>query len=403
MSSAPRQPPDVKPESSCEELLQQARQVLDAERPLAAAALAQLAEQACDGAGPQQPCAAAATRLQAEAHWINGAFDQTYRCAMRAADHYASLNQATGQVAMLNQAALAACAAGLAEEALPLALRALELASQAAPLENLASALSTFAHVQANLGEFEAAEQIHQQALTRAQESGSGPALVRCVANALMAGVLAFDELLAGGKTMLAQASSMRLLPMAQQAHSLLDMGFMSDTQRAILRLNVGHAMMNAQHFEEAGRLFQDSVQLLADSCSELLHYSAAHALCELDLRCGHLASARERLQQLLARRSVSLNPLQREDFLRTALALCQALKEQEQSLKYGVRLSQVLAEQVQKRQRAALQIRAAQAAGQGLLGLLGASSGPGAKPSQDTGHDAGHGSGHATGPAEQA
>ncbi|MBT9491834.1 MAG: hypothetical protein IV107_05700, partial [Paucibacter sp.] len=292
----------------------------------------------------------------------------TYRCAIRAAEYFANLNQPSGQVAMLNQAALAACAAGLAEEALPMALRALELASQAAPLESLASALSTFAHVQANLGEFETAEHIHQQALTKAQESGNGPALVRCVANALMAGVLAFDELLAGGKTLLAQASSMRLLPMAQQAQSLLDMGFMSDTQRAILRLNVGHAMMNAQHFEEAGRLFRDSLQLMADSSSEVLHYAAAHALCELDLRCGHLASAQERLQQLLARRSVSLNPLQREDFLRTAMALCQALKEQEQSLKYGIRLSQVLAEQAQKRQRAALQIKAAQEGGQRLL-----------------------------------
>jgi hypothetical protein len=367
MSSANRQLQEVKQEASCENLLQQAQQVFDAERPLAAVALASLAEQSCAALGPRQ-CAAAAARLQAEAHWATGAFDQTFKCALRAAEHYAAMNQATGQVAMLNQAALAACAAGLAEDALPLALRSLELASQSAPLESLASALSTFAHVQANLGEFEAAEQVHQQALVKAQESGSGPALVRCFANALMAGVLAFDELLAGGKTLLAQASSMRLLPLAQQANSLLDMSFMSDAQRAILRLNVGHALMNAQHFEEAGRLFRDSVQLMADSTSEVLHYSAAHALCELDLRCGHLASAQERLQQLLMRRSVSLNPLQREDFLRTAMALCQALKEQEQSLKYGMRLSQVLAEQAQRRQRAASQIRAAQQDGRRLL-----------------------------------
>ncbi|MCV2354077.1 hypothetical protein LNV09_07845 [Paucibacter sp. B2R-40] len=370
-----RRQPEVKHQASCEDLLRQAQQVFDGERPLAAVALALLAEQSCGGSGPQ-PCAAAAARLQAEAHWANGAFDQTFNCAIRAAEHYAALNQATGQVAMLNQAALAACAAGLAEDALPLALQALELASQAAPLESLASALSTFAHVQANLGEFEAAEQVHQQALIKAQESGNGPALVRCFANALMAGVLAFDELLAGGKTLLAQASSMRLLPLAQQAHGLLDMSFMSDAQRAILRLNVGHALMNAQRFEEAGRLFHDSLQLLADSTSEVLHYSAAHALCELDLRCGHLASAQERLQELLLKRSVSLNPLQREDFLRTAMALCQALKEQEQSLKYGVRLSQVLAEQAQKRQRAALQIRAVQASGQVLLAAASETAG---------------------------
>jgi hypothetical protein len=371
--------PAAKPkqqEFSCENLLRQAQQVFDAERPLAAVALALLAEQSCESFD-LKPCAAAAARLQAEAHWASGAFDQCFACAMRAAEHFGALGQPTGQVAMLNQAALATCAAGLPEDALPLALRALELASQAAPLESLASALSTFAHVQANLGEFEAAEQVHQQALLKAQESGNGPALVRCFANALMAGVLAFDELLAGGKTLLAQASSMRLLPLAQQAHGLLDMSFMSDAQRAILRLNVGHAMMNAQHFEEAGRLFRDSVQLMADSTSEVLHYSAAHALCELDLRCGHLASAQERLQQLLTRRSVSLNPLQREDFLRTAMALCQALKEQEQSLKYGVRLSQVLAEQAQKRQRAALQIRATQESGQRLLAAHPADGGP--------------------------
>lgn len=356
-SSAKRKPIEIVPVSMCEELLQQARQVLASERPLAAVALALLAEQSCADAGGHA-CVADAARLQAEAHWANATFDQAFNCAMRAAEHYAVLNQAAGQVAMLNQAALAACAAGLAEEALPLALRSLELASQAAPLDCLASALSTFAHVQANLGEFETAESVHQQALLNAQESGNGPALVRCCANALMAGVLAFDELLAGGKTLLAQASSLRLLPLAQQAQGLLDMSFMSDAQRAILRLNVGHALMNAQQFEEAGRLFRDSVQLMAESTSEVLHYAAAHALCELDLRCGHLASAQQRLQQLLSNRSVSLNPLQREDFLRTAVALCEALKEQEQSLKYGVRLSQVLAEQAQKRQRAAAQIR---------------------------------------------
>lgn len=365
---------------SCEQLLHQARQVLADERPLAAAALALQAQQACAFSGPQA-CVAAAARLEAEAHWANAAYDQTFSSALRAAEQYAALNELGAQVAMLNQAALAACAAGLAEEGLPLAMRALELASQSESLEGLAGALSTFAHVQANLGEFETAEQLHQQALLKAQESGDGPALVRCFANALMAGVLAFDELLAGGKSLLAQASSMRLLPMAQQAHDLLDMSFMSDAQRAILRLNVGHVLMNARQFEEAGRLFQESVQLMADSCSELLHYSAAHALCELDLRCGHLASAQQRLQQLLASRSVSLNPLHREDFLRTAMALCQALKDQEQSLKYGVRLSQVLAEQAQKRQRAAAQIRAAQGQGQRLLGKL-------ARPAGDSGPD---------------
>lgn len=368
-------------EKSCEQLLQQAEQVLADERPLAAAALALLAEQTCSGAGAPV-CAAAAAKLQAEAHWANAAYDQTFKCALRAAEHYAALNEMGAQVAMLNQAALAACAAGLAEDGLPLAMRALELASQSESLDGLASALSTFAHVQANLGEFETAEKVHQQALQKAQESGDGPALVRCFANALMAGVLAFDELLAGGKTLLAQASSMRLLPLAQQAHGLLDMGFMSDTQRAILRLNVGHALMNAQHFEEAGRLFRDSLLLMADSTSEVLHYSAAHALCELDLRCGHLASAQARLQELLARRSVSLNPLQREDFLRTAVALCQALKEQEQSLKYGLRLSQVLAEQAQKRQRAAAQIRRSRQRG---LQFLGTQTEPQVRP-QDGG-----------------
>ncbi|WP_310386807.1 hypothetical protein [Roseateles sp.] len=389
MPPAKRRHIEVEQAAACDKLLQQAQDVFEDERPLAAAALALLAEQSCAGAEPQ-PCSAAAARLQAEAHWANSAFDQTFKCALRAAEHFAALNQVGPQVAMLNQAALAACAAGLAEEGLPLALRALELASQSASLDSLASALSTFAHVQANLGEFEAAEQVHQQALLKAQESGDGPVLVRCFANALMAGVLAFDELLAGGKTLLAQASSMRLLPLAQRAHDLLDMNFMSDAQRAILRLNVGHAMMNAQHFEEAGRLFQDSARLMADSCSEVLHYSAAHALCELDLRCGHLASAQERLQQLLARRSVTLNPLHREDFLRTAMALGQALKEQEQSLKYGIRLSQVLAEQAQKRQLAAVQIRAAQASSQALPGLASESSGPSVKPSPYTDHDAG-------------
>ncbi|MCV2369482.1 tetratricopeptide repeat protein [Roseateles oligotrophus] len=363
MPSAKRQQQDLR----CEDLLQQAHLVLESERPLAAAALALLAEQSCDGSNATA-CAAAAAQLQAEAHWASGALEQTYSCAMRAVEHYAALNQAAGQVAMLNLSALAACAVGLAEDSLPLALRALELASREPQLDCLASALSTFAHVQANLGEFETAEQVHQQALIKARESGSGPALVRCFANALMAGVMAFDNLLAGGKTLLAQASSMRLLPMAQQAHDLLDMGFMSDTQRAILRLNVGHALMNAERFEEAGQLFRDSLQLMADSTSEVLHYSAAHALCELDLRCGHLASAQQRLQQLLTNRSVSLNPLQREDFLRTAMSLCQALKEQEQSLKYGVRLGQILAEQAEKRQRAAAQIRVAKESGLRLV-----------------------------------
>ncbi len=378
MPDARRQPEDTKPGPSCEELLQQARSVLDSQRPLAAAALALLAEQACQGSASgsgASACMAAAAQLQAEAHWASGALEQAFSSAMRAAEHYASLNEPVGQVAMLNLSAVAACAVGLAEDALPLALRALELASQEAPLESLAGALSTFAHVQASLGEFDAAEQVHQQALSKAQESGSGPALVRCVANALMAGVLAFDDLLAGGKTLLAHASSMRLLPLAQQAQALFDMGFMSDTQRAILRLNVGHALMNAEHFEEAGRLFRDSLLLIAESSSEVLHYSAAHALCELDLRCGHLASAQERLQQLLTSRSVSLNPLQREDFLRTAMNLCQALHEQEKSLKYGVRLSQVLAEQAQKRQRAALKIRAGKEGSHGLLPAQAAST----------------------------
>jgi hypothetical protein len=368
MPTAERRQVVPEKEPSCEQLLRQARQVLADDRPLAAAALALLAEKECSVSAPSV-CAAAAARLQAEAHWASSTYDQTFKCALRAAEHYAALNEPDAQVAMLNQAAVAACAAGLAEDGLPLALRALELASQSEPLDGLASALSTFAHVQANLGEYESAEKVHQQALLKAQESGDGPALVRCFANALMAGVLAFDELLAGGKTVLAQATSMRLLPLAEQAHDLLNMGFMSDAQRAILRLNIGHALMNAQQFEQAGRLFQESVQLMADSCSEVLHYSAAHALCELDLRCGHLASAQERLQQLLASRSVTLNPLHREDFLRTAMALCQALKDQEQSLKYGLRLSQVLAEQAQKRQLAAAQIRAAQEQGSRLLG----------------------------------
>ena len=325
---------------TCEPLLSQARNALAAEQLDEAAALAAQAE--AQGLSHRAlRCAAQAAQLQAEAAWRAGHFAAAFAAALRGAERHGEALAWADRVRCLELAALAACSAGLPEEGLPLASRAVALAEEQGLFESLAAALAALAHVQAHLGEYDEAERLHLQALSRARESADGQILVRSYANALMAGAFAHQAMLDSGQFDRAVAAAQRLLQLANHARRHLDEPFMSPRQRAVLRLNLAHGLLCGGRLEEASRLLQEAEQLVQGLQIVPLLDAVAHALCEVELRQGLMAQAAERMPELVRRACLSTNVQHREQVLRTALAL--ALR-QGQPLQAG-RLEQQLAE----------------------------------------------------------
>ncbi|MDT8999229.1 hypothetical protein RQP53_08115 [Paucibacter sp. APW11] len=355
---------EVRGEQRCEDLLQRAQEAWQAQRAAAAAKLALRAEACCDRRAEVRPCAAAAAQLAAQAHWACGEHALSHGAALRAAALFEALQRPGDQVAMLAHAALAACSAGLPSDALPLASEALALATAAGLFEGMVSALNALAHVQANLGAFAEAELLHLQALSRAREAGDGQLLVRCYANALMDGVLACEELRHQGQPQLLEARAQRLLVLAAQARRHLNEPFMSEVQRAILHLNLGHALMSAGRLGEAEQLLGTSLQLLQAPALVLPRQSALHAMAELALRQGALELAGQRLHELLAHEELlGANALLREQVLRSALQWSSASGDEALQHKYAAQLQRVQDDQRRVREQAAADIRAASAA----------------------------------------
>lgn len=312
--------------ATCEPLLIQAGKALAVERLDEAAELAAQAE--AQGLAHQAlSCAAQAAQMQAEAAWRSGRFAAAFASALRVAERHAESKAWADQVRCLELATLAACSAGLPEEGLPLASQALALADEHGLFEALASALAALAHVQAHLGEYDEAELLHLQALSRAREASDGRILVRSYANALMAGAFAHQAMLDGGQFDRAVASAQRLLQLANHARRHLDEPFMTPRQRAVLRVNMAHGLLCGGRLEEAARLLQQAEQLGLGLNNGPLDVSVAHGLCETELWQDLLEQAAARLPSLLSLTAASSNAQLREQAAEEIRASQEALR----------------------------------------------------------------------------
>ncbi|MDM4765794.1 hypothetical protein [Pelomonas sp. SE-A7] len=352
--------PAQNPQSRCEALLARVSEAIVADR-LAEAAQWSAEAEALSQAARDPRLAARATHLRAEVVWRAGDFASAFATALEAGRRHEELQAWPDSIRCLELAALAACEAGLPDEGLPPAVQAVELADRHDLFESMAAALASLAHVQAYLGEYDEAERLHLQALSRAREAADRQILVRSYANALMAGAFAHQSMLDSGQFDRAMAAAQRLLQLANHARRYLDESFMSPRQRAVLRLNMAHGLMCGGRLDEAAQLLKQADQLMLTLDIPALRIAVTHALAEVELRLDRLDEADARMPWLLQQTGGSSSAPVREQVLKTARALALRRGKAVLAEQLGRQLEQVRADQRRQRELAATEIRAAQ------------------------------------------
>ena len=341
----------------CEDTLTLARSAFEVEDFACAIALAESAE-ASQLAVDQIACRQAAAVLLTEGHWAMGQFVPTFVCAMRAAALSEQTGQFDAQVRVLGLGAMAACSAGLPDEGLPLALQATQCARDRDLFKPLALGLMTLANVHANLGDFDEAERLHMQALSRARESGEDELLVRSFSLALLSGILCLEEAPVESFGEVTSARVMRLLTLAYQARRYLGETQLPSMHRSTLHLNIGHVLMLGGKYDEAGILFRQATALVPDQGASQLRWSIEHSVCELERRCGRLERAWLLLQTLLERMPKHESLFTHEHILRTALPLARALNFDEEAARFAEQLQTITKEQERLRFLSRVELR---------------------------------------------
>ena len=335
---------------ACEACLSRARQALAAHRMRETLSLLEEAQAACDAETmtPARRCEIGL--MQARAGWALYDLTEAYAGASVALSLLPP--EARGErVEMLDIAVLCLSGAGLMDEALDMARQSVEAATQPPVLHAmLPRALGALAHVYAQLGQYDEAEMLHMQALSRARESQEPHAMTRAYTNALLAGALAVDELRRRGEDLQAEALAQRQLRLAFQARSQLDAPEMHVRQRATLLMNVGLALMHGGRLSQAQALFETGQALVHPD--ELPHAWASlqHAQGECALMAGDLDRARALLEPLLQPAELQAYPFMRAPLLRNARRLFEALGDAPRAAALSQRLAEL--EEDQQRQR---------------------------------------------------
>ena len=339
---------------ACEQCLDRARQALAEQRMREALDALEAARSACEPEAMPPDGRCEFGLIQARAGWALYDLPQAYAGASLALTLLAPEARAE-RVEMQDIAVLCLSGAGLAEEALDLAREAMALAAQPPQLHAmLPRALGALAHVCAQLGQYEEAEMLHMQALSRARESREPHAMTRAYTNALLAGALAVDELRRRGEHLQADAMGQRQLRLAFQARSQLDAPEMNPRQRSTLHLNIGIAMMHGGRLDLAQPMFEAGQALIRQE--ELPHAWASlqHAQGECALLAGRLDQAHALLEPLLQPAALAAYPFMRAPLLRNALRLYEAAGDATRATQIAHRLQELEDDQRRQRQQAA-------------------------------------------------
>ncbi|MBB2487355.1 hypothetical protein H5407_19135 [Mitsuaria sp. WAJ17] len=344
---------------ACGECLERARRALAEQRMRDTLALLDAARDSCqlDALAPALRCEIG--QMQARAGWALYDLRQAFAGASLAL----SLLEAEARlerVEMLDIASLCLSGAGLMDEALEMAREAVEQATRPPQLHTvLPRALGALAHVYAQLGQYDEAEMLHMQALSRARESQEPHAMTRAYTNALLAGALAIDELRRRGEDLQADAMGQRQLRLAFQARSQIEAPEMHPRQRASLLMNIGIGMMHGGRLTEAQALFEAGQVLIRQE--ELPHAWASlqHAQGECALLAGELERARALLEPLLQPEALQAYPFMRAPLLRNALRLYEACGEAARAAQYTQRLRELQEDQERQRRQVGETLRA--------------------------------------------
>ncbi|HLO96743.1 MAG TPA: tetratricopeptide repeat protein [Burkholderiaceae bacterium] len=344
---------------ACEHCLDRARQALAEQRMRDTLALLDDARERCppEALTPAQRCEIG--QMQARAGWALYDLPQAYAGASLALSQL-PVQARPERVEMLDIAILCLSGAGLMDEALEMAREAVELATQPPRLHALLPrALGALAHVFARLGQYDEAEMLHMQALSRARESREPHAMTRAYTNALLAGALAIDELRRRGEDLQADAMGQRQLRLAFQARSQMDAPEMNPRQRSSLLLNIGIGLMHGGRLEEARSVFEAGQSRLRQE--ELPHAWASlqHAQGECALLAGELDRARALLEPLLEPAALLAYPFMRAPLLRNALRLYEASGEAARAAQFAQRLKELEDDQARQRQQVGETLRA--------------------------------------------
>ncbi len=345
--------------SACEQCLERARQALGEQRMRDTLALLDAACASCrlEALTPALRCEIG--QMQARAGWALYDLRRAYAGASLALSELQA-EARLERVEMLDIASLCLSGAGLMDEALAVAREAVELATRPPQLHPvLPRALGALAHVYAQLGQYDEAEMLHMQALSRARESQEPHAMTRAYTNALLAGALAIDELRRRGEDLQADAMGQRQLRLAFQARSLMEAPEMHLRQRASLLLNIGIGMMHGGRLAEAQAMFEQGQALIHEQ--ELPHAWASlqHAQGECALLSGELDRARALLEPLLLPAALQAYPFMRAPLLRNALRLYEACGDAPRAAQFTLRLRELEEDQARQRQQVGDTLRA--------------------------------------------
>ncbi|MGM9515351.1 tetratricopeptide repeat protein [Roseateles sp. DB2] len=344
---------------ACEQCLDLARQALAEQRMRDTLVLLDQARGTCDLDALPAALRCEIGQMQARAGWALYDLRQAYVGASLALSHLPAQARIE-RVEMLDIASLCLSGAGLMDEALEMAREAVELATRPPQLHPvLPRALGALAHVCAQLGQYDEAEMLHMQALSRARESQEPHAMTRAYTNALLAGALAIDELRRRGHDLQADAMGQRQLRLAFQARSQMDAPEMNQRQRSSLLLNIGIGMMHGGRLSEAQALFEAGQALIHQD--ELPHAWASlqHAQGECALLAGDLDRARILLEPLLLPEALQAYPFMRAPLLRNALRLYEASGEAARAAQFMQRLQELEEDQARQRRQVGETLRA--------------------------------------------
>jgi tetratricopeptide (TPR) repeat protein len=339
-------------------LLRAGQQALAERRHDDCVALAGQAQQAA--AARQDAYAEAdALRLAAQCHFLMGRYGQTFDPALRAASLYAKLAMPALQVMALVYAVHTLTEVGLVDDALAVGLQAAQQARDADLFEELGSALSSLAHAHARLGDFEQAEHLHLQAISRARESSDTIFRLRVYGNLLMCVVLAHDELLLRNEAEAARLSIVRALPLARQAQRFIEDAQASEGVLSVLRLNLGRVLALAGEHASGRRLLEHAQAYFEASRTQHALLSTAQALAELLRREGQALPALAAVRGLLAQDAASTNPILSLQLLATEQACLQDLGRDGEALQQRERLQQALLQRETVRRQAGQTLQA--------------------------------------------